>query len=55
MTNLIIGSAIASAAFILLVILVIYNRSIVETIHKKQMTHIREIKSHLSNKTPDDE
>jgi len=48
--ELIIGLAVALTAFAILCGLVIYNRRIVEIIHKRDISHIREIEAELSQR-----
>ena len=46
-SDLVIGGLVSLLAFLLMVMLILYNRRIVETIYKKNISHIREIKNTL--------
>jgi hypothetical protein len=48
--NLIIGLGIIIILFIIQVVLIIYNRYIVEEIHNKNLTNIKEIKRKFFHK-----
>jgi len=48
--DIILGGGAALAAYLILCLLVLYNRKIVEKIHKKNITHVREIKHRVQKR-----
>jgi hypothetical protein len=48
--DLVFGIILASSAYIALCVMIFYNINIIEKIHKKNISHVREIKHKLNKK-----